>query len=140
MAQREADHAQLYRRALTDAQDDILLANTERDWSREEMQSAFENRSVLIRALSAIEEEHHFRGGRCACGRRGCRTAESLSDPRVSRLLRSFDEEQRTLHELRVANPELWADPDDELWDFVDVTLVYPKRERRTAGRHRAAG
>jgi hypothetical protein len=136
VARREADHAQLYRRALTDAQDDALLAQSERDYCRDKMQAAYETRELLVKVLADIESAHHYRGNRCSCGKRGCRVVEQLADPRVARLVRTYDEERRTLRELRNANPDLWA----ESWDYIDVTLVYPARARRTGGRHRASG
>jgi hypothetical protein len=107
---------------------------------RDRMKSAYESREMLVSVLSRIEDLHHPRGKGCACGKRRCRVVDVLSDPRVARLIRSYDEERRTLRELREANPELWADS----WDYIDVTLVYPDQHgpRRAAerGRHRSAG
>jgi hypothetical protein len=134
VARREADHAQLYRRALADAQDEIFFAHSERDVYADRTDAAYATRELLVRALSQIDAHHHYRGSRCSCGRRGCRVVEVLADPRVSRLVRSYDEEKRTLRELRIANPELWGDS----WDDIDVTLVYPKPRKKAAGRHRA--
>lgn len=137
VARRESDHAQLYRRALIDAQDDVLLARSERDYCSDKMQAAYDTREMLVKVLADIESHHHPRGNRCSCGKRGCRVGELLADPRVARLIRSYDEERRTLRELRNANPDLWA----ESWDYIDVTMVYPARARRSGtGRHRARG
>jgi hypothetical protein len=136
-AAREADHAQLYRQALTEAQDDTVLARSEADFCRDRMQAAYATREMLVKVLADLDGAHHLRGGRCVCGKRRCRVVDVLSDPRVARLIRGYDEEQRTLRELRNANPDLWADA----WDFIDVTLVYPKAERQAGGgRHRARG
>lgn len=134
VARREADHAQLYRRSLSDAQDDILFAQGERDVYQDKIQAAYATRELLVRTLSRIDAHHHYRGTRCSCGKRRCRVVEVLSDPRVARLVRSYDEERRTLRELRDANPELWGDS----WDYIDVTLVYPKPTKKAVGRHRA--
>jgi hypothetical protein len=136
VARRESDHAQLYRRALIDTQDDVLLARSERDFCQDKMQTVYETRELLVKVLADIESLHHYRGNRCSCGKRGCRVMELVADPRVARLIRSYDEERRTLRELRNANPDLWA----ESWDYIDVTLVYPEQERRAGGRHRASG
>jgi hypothetical protein len=140
VARREADHVVMYRHALHDAQDDVLLARRERDHLRDRMKSAYGSREMLVSVLSRIEDLHHPRGKSCSCGKRRCRVVEVLADPRVARLIRSYDEERRTLRELREANPELWADS----WDYIDVTLVYPDQHgaRRPAerGRHRSAG
>jgi hypothetical protein len=137
VAVREAEHAAMFKRALLDAQDDTLLARGERDFFRDKMQTAYTSREELVRVLSRIDDVHHLRGSRCACGRRGCRVVRLLSDPRVIRLIRSYDEERRTLRELHNANPDAWADK----WDYIDVSLVYPERPRRSGpGRHRAAG
>ena len=139
VARREADHVALYRHALHDAQDDVLLARRERDHVRDRMKSAYDSREMLVGILSRIEDLHHPRGKGCSCGKRRCRVIDVLSYPRVSRLIRSYDEERRTLRELREANPDMWADS----WDYIDVTLVYPEREqsRRPVdrGRHRSA-
>jgi hypothetical protein len=137
VAVREADHATMYKHALLDAQDDTLLARGERDFYRDKMQSAYASREMLVRVLSQIDDDHHVRGTRCICGKRGCRVAGALSDPRVVQLIRNYDEERRTLRELRNANPDAWTD----MWDYIDVTLVYPDRARRSgSGRHRSTG
>lgn len=137
VARREAEHAAMYKHALHDAQDDALLAQSERDHYRDRMRSAYETREMLVRTLSRIDDLHHPRGRGCSCGRRRCRVIEALADPRVARLIRTYDEERRTLRALREANPELWSDA----WDFIDVALVYPERPRRgDRGRHRLIG
>ena len=79
--------------------------------------------------LSQIEDLHHLRGKRCTCGRRGCRVATALADPRVARLIRMYDEVRRTLRELHAANPDRWIDK----WDYIDVSLVYPGASRDIA-------
>lgn len=135
IARREADHVQLYRRALADAQDEIFFAQSERDVYGDRVQAAYAARDLLVRTLARVGAVHHSRGGRCSCGRRGCRVADVLAEPRVARLVRGYDEEQRVLRELRTANPELWGDS----WDDIDVTLVYPTRKKKAAGRHRAS-
>ena len=136
VARREGDHVELYKHALIEAQNDTVLAESERDVYRDQMQAAYGTREMLVKIMSEIDEIHHYRGSRCVCGKRTCKVVELLAEPRVARLVRSFDEERRTLRELRNANPELWA----ETWDCIDVTLVYPNQQRSTAGRHRAAG
>ncbi|HET6877528.1 MAG TPA: hypothetical protein VFH38_08370 [Jatrophihabitans sp.] len=138
VARRDGDHVELYKHALVEAQNDAVLAESERDVYRDQMQAAYGTREMLVKIMSEIDAVHHVRGNRCACGKRGCKVVRLLGDPRVARLIRGYDEEQRTLRELRNANPELWA----ETWDCIDVTLVYPQRQqqRPTAGRHRAAG
>lgn len=136
-ARREADHATMCKHALVDAQDDTILARSERDHFRDRMKAAYSSRELLVKVLSRIDDEHHYRGKRCVCGARGCRVVQVLADPKVARLIRSYDEERRTLRELRNANPDAWTDR----WDYIDVTLVYPKREHRGGvGRHRATG
>lgn len=137
LAARETDHAAMYSHALFNAQDDILLAQGERDHYRVKMQSAYASRELLVQVLSQVDHLHHLRGKRCRCGRRGCKIATLLADPRVARLVRTYDELQRTLRELHEANPDRWIDK----WDYIDVTLVYPERRRDSRrGRHRAAG
>jgi hypothetical protein len=137
VARREAEHATMLRHALHEAQDDVLLARRERDHVRDRMKSAYDSRELLVGVLSRIEDLHHARGKGCSCGKRRCRVIDVLSDPRVSRLIRSYDEERRTLRQLRDANPEMWADS----WDYIDVTLVYPEQHRRPdRGRHRSTG
>jgi hypothetical protein len=135
---READHAAMYRHALIDAQDDTILARGERDFYRDKMKSVYSTRELLVQVLSQVDHVHHYRGSRCVCGKSGCRVVELLDDPRVSRLIRTYDEERRTLRELRNANPDAWTDK----WDYIDETIVYPSRAvRATAvGRHRATG
>ncbi|MEO8888163.1 MAG: hypothetical protein ABI429_02570 [Jatrophihabitantaceae bacterium] len=136
-ARREAEHAAMSKHALVDAQDDTILARSERDHYRDRMKTAYASRELLVQALSRIDDVHHYRGKRCVCGTRGCRVAALLADPKIARLIRTFDEERRTLRELRNANAEAWTDK----WDYIDVTLVYPTHERRRGpGRHRAAG
>jgi hypothetical protein len=136
-ARREADHAAMAKHALVDAQDDTVLARGERDYYRDKMKSAYDSRELLVQVLSQIDGVHHYRGKRCACGARGCRVVQMLADPKVARLIRTYDEERRTLRELRNANADAWTDK----WDYIDVTLVYPNREQPgRAGRHRAAG
>lgn len=136
-AMREADHAAMYRHALADAQDDTILAYGERDFYRDKMKVAYSSRELLVQVLSQIEHVHHHRGKRCACGKLNCRVVELLADPRVARLVRTYDEERRTLRELRNANPNAWTDK----WDYIDESIVYPVRPRRNGGgRHRAAG
>lgn len=137
LAAREADHAAMYHHALIDAQDETLLAQGERDHYRDKMQAAYASREILVEVLAQIDEQHHLRGKRCSCGRRGCRVATALADPRVASLVRTYDEVRRTLRELHAANPDRWVDQ----WDYVDVSLVYPGARRpSTRGRHRAAG
>lgn len=136
-AAREADHAAMYAHALFNAQDDTLLAQGERDHYRTKMQAAYASRELLVHVLSEIEHLHHARGKRCRCGKRGCKIAALLADPRVARLVRTYDEVQRTLRELHAANPDRWIDK----WDYIDVSLVYPEPRRDARrGRHRAAG
>jgi hypothetical protein len=137
VAVREADHAAMYKHAMTDAQDDMVLARSERDFYRNKMQAAYGTRELLVEVLAQVDQHHHRRGKRCACGKSGCRIPALLEDPRVARLVRSFDEQQRTLRELRHANPQSWTDA----WDFIDDALVYPTQARRgTTGRHRKTG
>ncbi len=137
LAARDADHAAMYHHAMIDAQDEALLAQGERDHYHAKMQAAYTSREVLVQVLAQIDDLHHARGRRCSCGRRGCRVAALLADPRVSRLVRTYDEVRRTLRELRDANPDRWV----ETWDYIDVSLVYPAAHRAPSrGRHRAAG
>lgn len=137
LAARDADHAAMYHHALMDAQDETLLAQGERDHYRAKMQAAYSSREVLVQVLSQLDDQHHLRGKRCSCGRRGCRVAGLLADPRVARLIHLYDEVRRTLRELRDANPDRWI----EKWDYIDVSLVYPGVHRASSrGRHRAAG
>ncbi|HEY8302151.1 MAG TPA: hypothetical protein VIG48_09640 [Jatrophihabitans sp.] len=137
LAGRDADHAAMYQHALIDAQDETLLAQSERDHYRTKMQAAYSSREVLVDVLSRLDDLHHPRGKRCSCGRRGCRVVALLADPRVARLVRTYDEVRRTLRELRDANPDRWIDK----WDYIDVSLVYPEARRPSnRGRHRAAG
>lgn len=137
VAVREADHAAMYKHAMINAQDDLVLACGERDFYRQKMQTAYNTRQLLVETLAQVDQVHHLRGRRCACGRPGCRIPALLGDPRIARLVRSFDEQQRTLRELRNANPELWA----EAWDYIDDAIVYaPRGGRGTPGRHRKSG
>jgi hypothetical protein len=136
LAAREADHAAMYHRALFDAQDEALLAQGERDHYHAKMHAAYASRELLVQVLSDIANHHHPRGRRCRCGKRGCPVLTRLSDPRVARLVRTYDEVQRTLRELHEANPDRWIDK----WDYIDVSLVYPERRHTSRGRHRAAG
>ena len=137
LAAREADHAAMYHHALIDAQDETLLAQGERDHYRDKMHAAYASREILVEVLAQLDDQHHLRGKRCTCGRRGCRVAIALADPRVTRLIRTYDEVRRTLRELRDANPDRWVDK----WDYIDVSLVYPTARRPSSrGRHRAAG
>lgn len=137
IAAREADHAAMYHHALFDAQDEALLAQGERDHYRDKMHVAYSSRELLVSVLSDIDHLHHIRGKRCSCGRRGCPIAALLADPRVARLVRMYEEVQRTLRELHDANPDRWIDK----WDYIDVSLVYPEQRRRSSGgRHRATG
>jgi hypothetical protein len=137
VAVREADHAALYKHAMIDAQDDVVLARAERDFYRHKMQAAYSTRQLLVEVLARIDQLHHRRGKRCVCGKPGCRVPAALEDPRVARLVRSYDEQQRTLRELQHANPQIWT----EAWDFIDDALVYPKQpERGSVGRHRKSG
>ena len=137
LAAREADHAAMYHRELFDAQDEALLAQGERDHYRDKMQASYASRELLVQVLSEIEHLHHLRGKRCRCGRRGCPIATKLADPRVARLVRTYDEAQRTLRELHDANLDRWVDK----WDYIDVSLVYPEPRRHSSrGRHRATG
>lgn len=138
VAVRESEHSAMRQRALLDAQDDVLLARGERDFYRDRMQTAYTSRETLLAVLAQIDGDHNARDGRCSCGKRGCKIPQWLADPRILRLIRSYDEERRTLRELRNANPDAWADK----WDYIDVTLVYPDQPRRSSGggRHRANG
>jgi hypothetical protein len=137
LAARESDHAAMYSHALIDAQDEAILARGERDLYYDKMQAAYSSRELLVQVLSQIEDVHHLRGKRCVCGKRACRVAMAVSDPRVARLIRTYDEARRTLRELRNANPDRWT----EKWDYIDVSLVYPQAPRHSGrGRHRAAG
>ena len=137
LAAREAEHAAMCRRALFDAQDEALLAQGERDHYRDKMQAAYSSRELLVKVLAEIDHLHHRRGRRCSCGRRSCSVEARLADPRVARLVRRYDEVQRTLRELHEANPDRWIDR----WDYIDVSVVYPEPRRRSGrGRHRAAG
>lgn len=144
-AARETEHANMRLRALLDTQDDVLLARGERDYYRDRMHDAYETRETLLSVLARVDAVHHRRGDRCSCGKRGCHIPEWISDPQVQRLIRHYDEEQRTLRELYAENPDGWVDQ----WDHIDVTLVYPKRRPMPgpgmvsvnhAGRHRANG
>jgi hypothetical protein len=135
-ALRDADHAVMYQRAFVDAQDDTVLAYGERDFYRDKMTAACDSRALLVSVLAQIEDVHHYRGKRCACGRLGCRIHELLADPRIARLIRSHDEERRTLRELRDANPDAWGDR----WDYIDEAVVFPRRTHNGRGRHRASG
>jgi hypothetical protein len=136
-AARETDHVAMYHRALFDAQDEVLLAQDERDYYRGKMQAAYASRELLVQVLAGIDHMHHLRGKRCVCGRRACPIAALLADPRVARLVRTYDEVHRTMRELRAANPDAWVDK----WDYIDVSLVYPEPRRHSSrGRHRAAG
>ncbi len=136
LAARETDHAAMYHRALFDAQDEALLAQGERDHYRDKMQAAYSSRELLVDILSEVAHLHHPRGKRCSCGKRRCPIVTRLSDPRVVRLVRTYDEVQRTLRELHAANPDRWIDK----WDYIDVSLVYPEARHTSRGRHRAAG
>lgn len=137
LAARDADHVAMYHRALFDAQDEELLAQGERDYYRVKMQAAYASREVLVQVLADIEHLHHLRGKRCTCGRRACPIAVRLADPRVARLVRTYDEMHRTMRELRAANPDAWVDK----WDYIDVSVVYPEPRRQSSrGRHRASG
>ena len=137
LAARESDHAAMYSHALIDAQDEAILARGERDLYYDKMQAAYSSRELLVQVLSQIEDVHHLRGKRCVCGKRTCRVATAVSDPRVARLIRTYDEARRTLRELRNANPDRWT----EKWDYIDVSLVYPQAQRHSGrGRHRATG
>lgn len=136
LAVSEADHADMYHRALFDAQDEALLAQGERDHYRAKMQAAYGSRETLVDVLAQIEHLHRLHGKRCSCGRRGCRIGALLADPRVAPLIRTYDEVRRTLRELREANPDRWIDQ----WDYIDVSLVYPATRRVSGrGRHRAS-
>jgi hypothetical protein len=135
LAARDAEHAAMYQHALIDAQDETLLAQRERDHYRTKMQAAYSSREVLVQVLSQIDDVHRAHGKRCSCGRRNCPVATLLADPRVARLISTYDEVRRTLRELRAANPDRWI----EKWDYIDVSLVYPST-RSGRGRHRAAG
>jgi hypothetical protein len=135
VAVRESEHAMLQQRALLDAQDDVLLARGERDFYHDRMTDAYTSRELLLGILARIDAMHHHRGDRCSCGRRGCHIASWIGDPRVINLIRHYDEEKRTLRELRNANPDKWADH----WDYIDVSLVYPD-PTGYGGRHRANG
>src|SRR3954451_2670606 len=79
VARREADHAALYRQALHDAPDDVLLARRERDHLRDRMTSAYETRERLVGVLSRIEDLHHPRGKGCSCGKRRCGVIDLLA-------------------------------------------------------------
>lgn len=137
LAARQAEHVAMLERALLDAQDDAVLARGERDHFRDRMQLAYSSRELLVRVLAQIDEAHHMRGTRCACGRRGCRVVGLLADPRIVRMIRSYGEQQRVLRELRNANPDAWTDR----WDYIDVSVVYPEPPRRArGGRHRRTG
>jgi transposase-like protein len=137
VAARESDHASMYSHALIDAQDEAILARGERDLYYDKMHAAYASRELLVQVLSQVEDAHHHRGKRCVCGKRACRVAAAVSDPRVARLIRTYDEVQRTLRELRNANPDGWT----EKWDYIDVSLVYPQARRHSGrGRHRATG
>lgn len=131
---READHAAMYRHAILDAQDAASLAHGERDFYRDQLKDAYGEREVLIQALLQFDELHHYRGAQCACGVPGCRIVELLSNPRIARVIGTYDEHRHTMRELRKANPGVSTGE----WDDVDVTLVYPHGEYRVgSGRHR---
>jgi hypothetical protein len=136
LAAREIDHAAMYHRALLDAQDEALLAQGERDHYRVKMQAAYASRELLVEVLSEVAHQHHPRGKRCSCGKRRCPMLTRLADPRVARLVRTYDEAQRTMRELHAANPDRWVDK----WDYIDVSLVYPEPAHSSRGRHRATG
>ncbi|MEO9139618.1 MAG: hypothetical protein ABI345_11185 [Jatrophihabitans sp.] len=126
----------MYRSALEEAQDAVSLAHGERDFHRDRSEDAVKGSAVLVRTLTAIDDLHHDRGGRCSCGETFCAVQRLLAAPNVARLIGTYDDQQLTMMELRNANPGAFA-PE---WDFVDVTLVYPPRVMRSGGRHRAAG
>ena len=112
-----------------------MLAHSERDFCHEQMSDAYATRELLVKVLAEIDDTHHYRGSAVCLrqaqlqGRRAARRPPGrAAGPQLRR-------GARTLRELRNANPELWADT----WDYIDVTLVYPKRSRRAGGgRHRA--
>lgn len=134
---RLADHVAMYRHAMQDAQDATDLAQSERTFYRDRANDHAKNGETLVRLLTEIDDLHHLRGTRCACGLADCRVMELLSDPGVARMIGTYDEQRHTLFELRRANPGAWS----EEWDDIDVTLVYPQHGRRAGGgRHRAAG
>ncbi|SHH10404.1 hypothetical protein SAMN05443575_3330 [Jatrophihabitans endophyticus] len=133
---RLVDHTAMLRHVVADARDEADLAHGERDFYRERATVNAKSGEALVRVLTEIDDLHHLRGTRCACGVVECRVMELLSDPAVARLIGTYDEQRHTLFELRRANPGAWA----EEWDDIDVTLVYPQRARRAGGRHRAAG
>lgn len=132
---RHRDHEVMYRNALAEAQDQTTLAQGERDFYRDRSVTVAKSGETLVRVLTKIDDLHHG-AGRCSCGQSGCPVQSLLAEPAVARLIGTYDEEQLTLMELRRANPGACH----EEWDYVDVTLVYPFRDERPAGRHRAAG
>lgn len=131
---RLVDHTAMYRHAMEDARDSAELAAGERTFYRDRANDHAKSGESLVRILTELDDLHHLRGTRCCCGLVDCRVMELLSDPGVARMIGTYDEERHTLFELRRANPGAWS----EAWDDIDVTLVYPQRENRGGGRHRA--
>jgi hypothetical protein len=137
----EAEHVRMYRYALLDAQDAAGLAHDERDFYRERLHQSYAEAQLMTAALLIADEAHHFRGDECSCGDPRCTVVDVLADPKIGRLIGTYDEHRHVLRELRAANPGDRAG----VWADIDVTLVYPKSERvdrptdeiRT-GRHRA--
>ena len=141
--QAETEHVRMFRFALLDAQDAADLAHDERDFYRDQLGDSYADNQVLTAALLLVDDRHHYRGDACSCGEPRCPVVDVLADPKIARLIGTYDEHRHVLRELRAANPGDGAG----VWADVDVTLVYPKAERATqqtdeinVGRHRAVG
>ena len=139
----EAEHVRMLRLLLLDAQDAAGLAHDERDFYRDQLNQSYADLQLLTAALLLVDDRHHYRGDGCSCNEPQCAVADVLADPKIARLIGTYDEHRHVLRELRAANP---GDPAG-VWADIDVTLVYPRDERTGdttgeihVGRHRAVG
>jgi hypothetical protein len=137
----EVEHVRMYRFALVDAQDAAVLAHDERDFYRDQLNQSYADAQLMTAALLLVDEQHHFRGDECSCGDARCTVVDVLADPKIARLIGTYDEHRHVLRELRAANPGDRAG----VWADIDVTIVYPKTHRDEQltdeihiGRHRA--
>jgi hypothetical protein len=136
----ETEHVRMIRLALLDAQDTADLARGERDFYRDQLNQSYADLQLLTAALLLVDERHHYRGEECSCGDPRCSVVEVLADPKIARLIGTYDEHRHVLRELRAANPGDAAG----VWADIDVTLVYPRGDAAITepvgiGRHRAA-